>query len=201
MGVVALVALVALAGLVIFAVVQRRESKDREQQLTSYYGVKLGSSKNEVGYALGYPAEVQGPFGPDPKGGKYPVSNSLKLTKNGEVEGTPPSLPPGSALEEYDEWHYSFGPDRVTVGFDPASRTAISVTCTKWKGDSGSKCRPILGVSTGSLEADVVSALGPPETQKLTYIWKNIAYQSLGLNLMLTKGKVYSMSKTLPKRP
>jgi len=199
--IVAVVALVALAGLVVFAMIlKQREREDREQQLTSYYGIKLGASKNEVGYALGYPAEVQEPFRPDPARGGMQVSNSLKLTKAGDVEGTPSSLPGGSALKKYDEWHYKFGPDRVTVRFDPTDGTAMSVICTKEGGLWGSKCRRILGVSNGSSEADVLNALGTPEDQKLTLIWKTMAYPSLGLTLLLTKGRVYSIGKTLPNR-
>ena len=198
--VITAVALVALAGLVVFAIIQRRDREDRERQLASYYGIKLGSSKNEVGYALGYPAEVQGPFGPDPKGGKYLVSNSLKLTKAGEIEGTPPSLPPGSALQKYNEWHYRFGLDIVSVTFEPTNGTAIQVTCTKEGGLWGSKCRPILGVSNGSSETQVVDALGTPQQQSITGIFKTMTYPSLGLTFMLTEGRVYLLSKTLPRR-
>jgi len=195
------VVLVALAGVIILVLVLiERQRQNREEQLTSYYGVKLGSSKNEVGYNLGYPSSVQGPYRPDPMKRGWQVSDAFKLTKTGDVEGTPLELPGGSALKKYDEWNYDFPPDQVTVTFDADKKTATSVRCLKLKDDRGSRCRAILGVTIGSSEADVVKALGSPERQEITGVFKSMQYQALGIELMLAKRRVYLITKTLPRR-
>lgn len=191
---VGLIAIVAVG--TIYLLNQQRH--DREKQLSSYYDVRLGDSKEEVGYKLGYPSSVQGPYRPDPNHEGWQLSDDLKVNKNGDLEGAPDDPPGGSALQKFDEWHYDLPPDRITVHFDENRKTASEVTCQSWKTNSASKCRPILGVSVGSSEQQVREKLGPPERENITGIFKEMSYPSLGISLMLTKGEVYLIKKTRP---
>lgn len=175
------------------------ERNERERQLTSYYGIKLGAAKQEVGYALGYPSSVQGELRPDPVQKDWQVADELKVNKNGDVEGTSPVSLGGSAMEKYDEWHYHIPPDRLTVEFDKAKQTVTTVYCYRWDENSRpTKCPPLLGVLVGSSEGDVVKALGHPARQSIDKIFKKMSYPQFGLEVMLTEGRVYLVRKTMP---
>ena len=194
----AVVALVAAAVLAVVITIKVRRDQ-RKQQLVSYYDVRIGASKKEVGYRLGYPASVQGPYRPDPSHKNWQLSDELKVTSNGDLEGQPSEPPGGSALKQFDEWHYDFRPDRVTVDFDPETKMATSVLCEEWQKDRKSKCKPILGITVGSTEEDVVSKLGPPAKQDITEVFKSMSYPEEGIELMLTKGRVYLVRKVAPR--
>jgi len=196
--IIAAVAVLAIVAGVAAAAILIQQRQSREEQLASYYGVKLGSSKNEVGYVLGYPSAVQGPLRPDPQHKDWQISDELKVNESGDLEGTPSDPPGGSALKKFDEWHYDFPPDRVSVQFDQVKKTATSITCMQHEDRGDSKCRPILGATVGSSEAEVVKALGPPEHEGLDGVFKTMDYPSLGIQLMLTKSHVYLIRKSAP---
>lgn len=196
--VLAVVALIALVGIVLFAViVKERQRKEREQQLSSYYGVKPGMSKSEVGYTLGYPSSVQGPLRPDPSRNDWQISDEIKL-KGGDVEGAKAPLP-GGALQKYDDWNYNIGPDQIIVVFDAKSKKATSIYCRQMSNVArASKCQPILGLMVGSSEDDVRAALGVPDHQRITSVFKSMTYSRAGVELLLTKRRVYLVRKIVP---
>ena len=180
---------------------QQREN--REPELAAYYGVKFGASKDEVGYVLGYPSSVQSPFRPDPTHKGWKLSDALKINRNGNLEGSPDAdEPPGGlALKKYDSWNYDLPPDRVTVDFDTDKKTAARITCMDVGAEGQkSKCRPVLGITVGSSEEDVLKALGTPEHQSIDGIFKTMSYPSLGLELKLTRTHVYLVVKTAPSK-
>ena len=74
----------------------------------------------------------------------------------------------------------------------------MSIYCSSRKDGPSSNCNPIMGVTVGASETDVLKALGKPTHHEITGIYKSMKYQPLGLQLMLTKGRVYLIRKSLP---
>lgn len=178
---------------------QASSSQASSSDPMTYYA-KLGSTKDEVGYRMGYPQSVQGPWRDDPKGGGQ-ISDDLPVNSNGDLEGTPSNPPGGTALAAHDDWHYKIAPNQVDVQFDPATKRLSSVSCSQQDEKQQSKCRPLFGVTIGSTEEALIAALGTPEKQDLTGIFKMAEYPSKGAVFMLTKGRVYRLTKYVPVKP
>ena len=168
-----------------------------EAGLTRYRDITIGASRKEVLYRLGYPESVLGP--------SVVVSDSEAKAKGTwpgswqPVYYTDPkhepneSMPDGKVIDDFDEWVYGDGPQDFTVGFS-ADRVR-SLTCMD---DSPSRastnCNAVAGVSIGDSEERVRQLLGKPTRYKYDGVTKTISYDDIGLEFVLTKGRVYMIT-------
>jgi len=168
---IVLVALIGGASLLAFTAYTNRSTAQ-----TSYYGVALGMTKDEVRYELGQPSNVTTPG--DLTGAK-PWERYSEVVPVGKIPGD-------KQVEDYHSWSYD-GPPRIDIDFDTASGKVISVGC--YAGDA--HCNNVLTLSDGTSEHDVVERLGDPSKEQIDGATKIMSYRKLNLELYLTKEKVY----------
>jgi hypothetical protein len=168
------------------------------RQLERYANVPIQGNKAEVLYRLGYPPEVLG---------------ETKKDENGvwqRVYQTDPKVDPKNAMPEdkkvqdYDGWVYPINGDgtrSVTVDFDARSSNVETVTCMDdFSGPPPPKsfvldspCAPLLGVVINATEEEVVRRLGRNYRYQLNGVTKNLLYKDVGVEVVLTKGRVYML--------
>jgi hypothetical protein len=169
-----------------------------EEGLTRYRDITIGASRKEVLYRLGYPESVLGPL--------VVVSDSEAKAKGTWSGGWQPvyytdpkhdpknSMPDGKVIDDFDEWVYGGdGPQDFTVGFSAGK--VRSLTCMDDSPSSTStNCNAVAGVSISDSEERVRQLLGKPTRYKYDGVAKTISYDDIGLEFVLTKGRVYMIT-------
>lgn len=175
---------------------KRDDYQTFKADLSSYEGVEIGSTKDEVRYAIGLPKAVYGPEHWDADH-KWRIRTPVDLTPSGDLPGTPSNPPGGSALRTSDDWIYE-AVDNFTVTFDPKTQRVSQVQCLA-SDDPYKPCSSNLWISSYTSEEGISEQLGTPAVDKVEGGFKTIEYPDLGLRLMLAKREVYSVAKTKPK--
>lgn len=145
---------------------------------SSYYGVNLAMPMAEVKYRLGWPSNVLVPGNASAAQPWERAPEVLSVKK----------IPDGKSVDDYQSWSYD-GPPRIDIEFDKASGNVTSVGCF---GGAGI-CSPVLGISDGLSETDVRDRLGAATTERIDGPSKIMEYRQLGVELYLTKGRVYML--------
>ena len=139
------------------------------------------------------------------------MSTPLRVDPEERNESIPQGyqpIPEGTSALAYDEWHYWADSGTFDVTFDPKTRRVKSVTCWLPAGPPRF-CDWTFGLHEGTSEDEVVRLLGKPDVEKVeggdyipeigvTGVTKQMEYRSLGLDLMLSKRQVTSITKVAP---
>jgi hypothetical protein len=167
-----------------------------EQGLESYCDVPIERDRAETMYRLGAPPFVLDAG--DPKSEYYGLGLALYSTEaNGD--GSLPSMPDGKRIDDFDVWGYSrHGKSEtvtVNVTFDHVTHGVSEVSCFDMSDDpdSTASCPPLLGVLMGMNEEAVVNRFGQGARSQLDGPSKTISYEDLGLEIVLSKNRVYGL--------
>jgi hypothetical protein len=159
--------------------------------LNQYCGVYANDNRKEVLYRLGFPPTVVGP----PEKVDFGMASPVYAT-----DTTDPKLkmPDGKKVNDFPQWTYSPSDDvSIDVAFTPTDAIE-SITCMT--GHAGG-CPNLAGVAFGDTEEDVVRKLGKHHASfMLTGVSKRMRFDDLGVEIFLTKNRVYRMS-LLGQRP
>lgn len=157
--------------------------------LESYCDVRLTYNQQEVLYRLGYPPAVLGELKEDRRGRWQRVYST-------DRERDPKNaMPEDKKIEDFLAWSYYTGEATVSVTFDAAGKRIESVSCLDLgEPPSSAACPSLVGVTLNDTEEDVRRKLGQPFRSKLDGVAKTIRYDNLGIELLLTKGKVYGIT-------
>ena len=159
-----------------------------KEDLTTYYGVKIGAPMAEVRYALNYPTSVEA----ETHDKTFPGNIVYDL---GAKEG-PTQMPANTQVEDYFIWEYSKDGHRTDVTFHKISKRVTEVSCYTDAEKGGQFCESLFGISAGTDESYIEERLGKPDHQKYDGPTKTVEYAALGLELVLSERKVYLLKKT-----
>ena len=157
--------------------------------LETYCGIRLTYDRKEVLYRLGYPPVVLD----EPEKTEFGYWQRVYYT---DRKGDPKNvLPADKHIEDFREWSYSKGPVTETIRFN-ASGTAIeSVSCMELQDDPQGLCPPIASVATGDTEEQLKHKLGEHHFRyRMDGVSKTIRYDDFGIEILLTKDKVYGLT-------
>ena len=152
-------------------------------------GVRFIDSREEVFYRLGPPTYVLAP--PDPTS-KFQGSQRIYYTSVPQNDKN--AIPAGSKIQDFAEWAYekAHGNARLYVRFSPSGQVekvgwySPSQDPTDWG--------PVIGIHNGDPEEVVLDLLGKPGSSTVKDVSKTLHYRDLGLTIILTKGRAYSMA-------
>lgn len=105
-------------------------------------------------------------------------------------------LPKGTSVNDYDQWSWDVpnaGRSTIDADFD-GRKNLIRVECFDFS-DTHKACPDHLGVAVGMTEEGVIVALGQPDKSSIDGFdeVKTLTYQDVGVDLLLTRGKVYGI--------
>lgn len=171
---VALLAFIVLFALVIGAGVL---TKQNATPLTSYAGVTIGESRDQVRYALGAPETFMAPNKP---GTNASAQDRRTLSKAED--------PLDFTVMESPRWFYDIPDKSVVVAFDESTQKVAWVSCGSRRWDC-----PIAfnGIRNLLSEDEVVKRLGKPDSEEFDGATKIMGYDRLNLTLYLEKRSVY----------
>lgn len=185
------------------------------KQLEPVQGIRVGDSRDEVLYRLGWPGFVLGELEEDSFGGM----SQRMYTVFGQEDDVN-KMPPTTGVRDYKAWVYEGVPRsgvRLTITFDEtASIESISLytpdmdlwheqhfpvgdktgNLAKQGGSRG--WGPVVGIRSGDSEEKVL-ALGAPSRQTLDGVSKTINYSDIGVEITLSKGHAYMISVKKPQ--
>jgi hypothetical protein len=154
--------------------------------LSAVQGIHIGDPREEVKYRLGFPPEVLGPVEKDQFGDRrvYTVSG-----KDNDVN----KMPSTTKVEDYDEWVYEepSGNVRLTVEFN---KSGLVESLELFSDNRPWGWGPIAGLHKGDSEEKVLRWFGQPSGRYLDGVSKKIEYRDLGIEVLLTKGRVYMIT-------
>jgi hypothetical protein len=145
-------------------------------------GIRLGDSREQVKYRLGFPKEVIGPKKIEEAFGGYPVYT---------VDAPPGDInimPHGTKLDDYSEWLYETYIYRLTIEFNESGLVESLNLFTDSEETFG--WTAVADLDFGDSE-EAVLRLGTPTGQFLSGVTKKIEYQDLGIEVFLAKGRAY----------
>lgn len=185
----ALIAIVAVC-VVVGVVMLVNGYREFKRELTAFRGVRLTETRADVEYRLGVPKAVLGPVveaGPPGdgwgQGRRVYTVNGPKSDQN--------AMPDGKSTSDYDAWVYSDDDSTdESFYFDRAGRVK-EVSCVTF-GTNMFACGPVAGIWSLDPEEKVLR-LGKPSFVKLDNGTKTIRYDDIGLEVWLTKAKVYAI--------
>jgi hypothetical protein len=201
--IIASIAGLAAVAVIVLVAITARSYRQNEQATQTYDGIKLGDPRAEVRYRKGEPEQV---FGPDeareqgmPDGWDTWQRVYYVQREDDPSENKVNVIPKGKTPEDFDAWSYPIAAGGVNaasleVNFDKGRVTEIR--CIDFL-NSG-RCGPVLGITSGTSEAALRSALGEPSNVILSSDGsvKTITYGPLGLEFLLQVGKVYAVKLT-----
>lgn len=180
------------------------------RELSGYCHVNLNDSMDEVQYRLGYPPAVLEPEKPTASNapacrasGEKPCINPANIERIVSSAPGKSEIPADKGIKDYRHWEYGFdfsvdwratGPN-VNVYFDKDSLVA-RVSCNDYDHVTNITCPPLIGITLGTSEEEVLKTLGKPSQSTITYGLKWIRYDELGLELNLQKGSVIGLALT-----
>ena len=188
----AILVICAIVGVVLLV----NDYREFKHELTVFRGVKLADTRGDVEYRLGAPKAVLGPVieaGP-PDDGWGPARRVY--TVNGP-EGDQNAMPEGKSTSDYDAWVYSDDNSTDESFYFDAAGKVKEVSCVTF-GTHMSACGPVARIWSLDPEAKVLR-LGNPSFVKLDHGTKTIRFDDIGLEVWLTKAKVYSIRVMRPK--
>lgn len=159
-----------------------------KEDLTTYYGVKIGAPMAEVRYALNYPTGVEA----ETHDKTFPGN----IVYDVEATEGPTQMPANTQVEDYFIWEYTMDDHRTDVTFHQKSKRVTEVSCYTDAEKGGQYCESLFGISAGTEESYMVERLGKPDRQKYDGPTKTVEYAALGLELVLLERKVYLLKKT-----
>jgi hypothetical protein len=154
---------------------QKILNKPRKQ--TEYAGLRLGMEMQEVEYIKGDPDTVLTPEG-ESDFEWWTITNVKDLKK-------------GEHLQDFPQWSYPIGEQRIDVTFDPLKRSVYQIECYS-KGYG--LCPSIFDLSNGSSETEVIGRLGQPTSTRFMGTVKRLEYDDLGAWFFLEKQSVYMIA-------
>ena len=165
-----------------------------KNQLAVVKGIRIGASRDEVKYRLGFPLSVLGPVkreDTDFKGGRwvYTVSGpDNDLNK----------MPATTKVEDYSEWVYEEASSNVRLTVEFNKSCLIASINLYSDNDKPFGWGPIAGLYSGDSE-DKLLRLGAPSRQNLDGFTKTLEYRDIGIEVWLTKGRAYSITIKEPQ--
>jgi hypothetical protein len=189
---------IALAGgLLVFAVVVIgfHNSQKFMDGLKTYSNVYITDTKADVLYRLGYPPIVMGD--PVKLAGMTRYVNRVYYTKANADPNN--SMPTGKHVEDFDEWAYPMGDQShgnisTEVRFDHSTSNVIDISCVETVDTLSHPCKSLAGINVGDTEEIVLQRFGPPYRSTIDGVAKTIRYDDLGIEVVLTRGKVYTLT-------
>lgn len=159
--------------LLFFTILALTLFEDRSKKQTEYLDLALGMTKAEVLYVKGTPTNVS--IGDTDDSGK-------KMIKTENIDAA-------FKIEDFYYWSYSGDKEqRIDVAFDKGGSGVIGIGCYS---RSRRSCQPILSLSTGNSEEDVLRRLGKPDTEDITNGVKTMSYKDANILVSLQQEKVY----------
>jgi hypothetical protein len=169
------------------------------KQLDSYYHVRLGDDREEVLYRLGSPPFVLG----EPEKGDWGYWQKVFYTDNSDPKN---AMPADKSINDFYSWSYRpdssvIGTGSITVMFAKVEKQVRSISCMDDEFRPAGVCPDLVGVAIGDSEEDVQRKLGEPMRFKRDGVSKTLRYDDIGVEFLLTKGKVYQLRKVQPNGP
>jgi len=141
-----------------------------------YFDLKIGMSMPEVQYVKGDPTNVL----------------EAEIKDGGQAVVPVNALKQGDKIENYWFWAYELNDGlRLDVVFDKKTKRLLEIACYS---RGANECPPLLGISDGTNEDDLVAKLGHPTREKMDGSAKVMDYDKLGAHFYLTKKQVYMMT-------
>ncbi|ANT49756.1 hypothetical protein [Mesorhizobium amorphae] len=174
--------------------------RDFMRDLNTYQGVKLGDSMDETKYALGYPPFV---VGPPESGTPDKPAPDFQFSPIYQTDGNDPknAMPDGKKVGDFLGWQYEETDHRIDLSFDPETKRISEIGCyanSSVNGNTKQLCPALFGIDSNSSEDEVLAKLGSPDAQKIEGASKSLRYDEIGLEVTLSKRRVYMLSKTYP---
>ncbi len=177
------------------------DETDCSKPVTNAYFVAAPANDAAIAAARAAPS---GATAPDPASNAAATVGSIAAPAPAEDTAAVPSsapegprilLPANRRIEDFDYWLYDLGPksgqdSRLRVQFDHANALVKLVSCVYIDDQSDTICPPLAGIAAGATEDRVRLMLGTPTSVTLNGLNKTLAYEDLGVNYVLTKGKV-----------
>lgn len=168
-----------------------RYYESRPTKQTTYYGVSLGNSQEEVQYVMGQPSSV-GEKDKDPIFAGTFFEWAFNSTRTGKI-------PANKKIFDYDEWSYDLGDNdpriHIDIVFAPDSKRVKEIDCFS---SDKTYCQPILGISTGTSEEAVVKKLGKATKESLEFGVKTMLYCDLNIKIYLEKKAIIKIAVASP---
>lgn len=152
------------------------------KKVNEYQGISLGSSKDEVWYALGVPDEVL--FPPEKstefKGiwQKFATKEDIKKAPDGE--------------KGFNSWQYKKKGYRVDIHFDSLTGKVKAIGCyvspNDWTDITACK---VNGIGALDSEDRVIDVLGKPFSSSISGLTKELLYPNLNMKIILKQKSVY----------
>ena len=164
-----------------------------KRDLVEFRGVRIGASVSEVRYALGQPKWVVGVSTVDTNlpGDYFPLYDVAATSG-------PNMLPKKLKATDFDIWSWEQGSESVGVIFNSKTKRVKSVDCAVVENDTNyGLCSGINSISIGDDEDEVVRLFGTPDHIDFPTggVTKTITYDDIGLEVRLSKRKVYMWRK------
>jgi hypothetical protein len=172
---------------IVFTLYQfRNPSFLKKSPVSSYLGISLNSSMDEVKYILGSPSEVlykdKSPFN---IGDGTTIDWAL-------VQATKEEISIKKGVNNFYYWQFNLPEYRIDVRFDPSLKKVNSIGC--YVSDSSfiipKECG-VLSISIRDDESTILDKLGKPTKEEFSGVTKTIFYEKLNLKLYLVKKRLY----------
>ncbi len=169
--------------------------REFHHELTVFNNVQLNNLQADVLYRLGTPTNVLSPIERNDWGEWQTV-----YTVEGPA-GDPTTKPLNTRIEDYNDWAYerANGSSRLEVKFETTGLVkSLGWYCNSDCLDSPG-WGPIAGIRSGDSEEKILS-LGKPSRNSIEHTTKTIEFDDIGLRFLLTKGRVYGVTRIHPKK-
>lgn len=162
-------------------------------QFNAYCNVYRTDTRADVRYRLGNPPWVEN--------NTANADGFMSVYKTDAAAGSNSAIPPNKIADEFYIWVYPVSSveglnNSINVSFDASNKKVRYISCM---GSEASDCPPLAGVSINETEKNIIHHLGQPNRTKLEGLAKEIWFDDVGLQFLLTKGRVYKMTMTVDK--
>jgi len=144
---------------------------------TEYSGLRLGMTKDEVKYAIGYPNSVIRPSVETE--GEWKRVQKITATKDLKDK----------KVEDYNDWQFARNFGYIEAVFDEHDERLIVAECLSQVRDG--LCPAIHGIKDGDTEQTVLQRFGTPDYSRLIGVTKEVYYTLIGIFFYLTQEQVY----------
>ena len=152
------------------------------KKVSEYQGISLGSSKDEVWYALGVPDEVL--FPPQ----KYIETKGIwqKFATKDEIKKAP------DGEKGFNSWQYNKKGYRVDIHFDSLTGKVKAIGCFISSKDwTDIRACKVNGIGALDSEDRVVDILGKPYSSSINGLTKELLYPNLNMKINFEQKSVY----------
>jgi hypothetical protein len=167
-----------------------------KHELAVMHRVKLTDHRADVEYRLGSPGEVLGPIEKVTGPHSEVWGESRRVFEVDGPKGDQNTIPEGKTISDFDVWSYP-GKDvgDLSVEFDKRGKVS-ELSCLSFA-DNPFACGLVAGLWITDPEEHVLR-LGKPTRVVLDGTTKMMRYDDIGLEVWLTKAKVYSLQIRSP---